>query len=112
MVVLERFRRIDPPVTGHAEVEDQAVAAIRVDDAVFGATMQADDASAGQPLAEVDGKRTPEVGTPCLDASDPTPIQHSRKAAYGRLDFGELGHEPRYGEAQPSPLEPRPDGRQ
>jgi hypothetical protein len=59
-------------MTGHAEMEDQAVATIRVDHSIFRAPMQADNAGAGQPLAETDGKRSPEVGPSRLDAGDPT----------------------------------------
>ena len=92
MVVLERFGRIDPPVAGHPEVEHEAVAAIGIDHTIFGTAMEADDASARQPLTEVVGKRTPQVRPPRLDSRNPPALQHMGKAADGRLDFGKLGH--------------------
>ena len=36
---------------------------------------------------------------PCFDPGDPPALEHARQAADRRLDFGKLGHRPRYGEA-------------
>ena len=41
MVVRADRRRVDPPVARHAEMEDQRVAAVGLDQPVFGAARQA-----------------------------------------------------------------------
>jgi hypothetical protein len=86
-------------MAGHAEMEDEAVTAIRVDHAVFGAPVKPGDASPGQPSTEIDGERMPEVRPSRLDTCNATPVQHARKTSDRGFDFGELRHEPRYGEA-------------
>ena len=53
MVVLADLGRIDAPVARHAEMEDQRVAAIGIDQPVFGPAPKAGDPRAGQPLAEI-----------------------------------------------------------
>ena len=56
MVVLFLAIMIDPPAPGHAKVEDQRIAAVGMDEAVFGSAAEAGDLCPGEPLAEVDGK--------------------------------------------------------
>ena len=52
---------IDPPAPRHAEVEDQRVAAVGVDQPIFGAPAEPGDPRPGQPLAKVD-RETPGAG--------------------------------------------------
>jgi hypothetical protein len=59
MVVLQDFAGVDAPMAGHAEMENQGIAAIGVDQAVFRTAMQAGDACAGEPLTEVHWERAP-----------------------------------------------------
>ena len=73
-------------------MEDQRVAAVGVDQPVFGAAAKPGHARAGQPLAEVHRERAPQVRPPRLDARDPPALEDARKAADGGLDFGKLGH--------------------
>jgi len=54
--------------------------------------VETDDSSAGQSLAQIFGKRAPQVRPPRLDTRDPPALKHMGKAADGRLDFGKLGH--------------------
>ena len=83
---------VDSPFARHAEVEDERVAAVRIDQPVFGATAKTCDMGAGQALPKVDRKRAPEVRTPRLHACDSLSLQNARQAADGGLDFGKLGH--------------------
>ena len=47
---------------------------------------------AGQPLAEILGKRPPQIAAPERHPRDRPPLQHGAQAVDGSLDFGELGH--------------------
>ena len=47
---------------------------------------------AGEPLAQILGKRAPEIGPSRLDARDAPPVEHAGEPADGGLDFGKLGH--------------------
>ncbi len=107
MVVLEGFGGVDAPVPRHAEVEDQGVAAIGVDQAIFGAAPEARHPGTRQPLAKIERKRMAQIGPPRLDVADAMAEQDSLQPANGGLDFGKLGHGRRYGGAVPSPLEAR-----
>jgi hypothetical protein len=79
-------------------MEHHRIAAIRVDQAIFGTPSEARDYGSGQPLPEIRRKGSPQVGTPRFDACDPSAFQDSLKAADRRFDFGELWHRGRYGE--------------
>ena len=92
VVVLFNRTRIHPPPPGHAEVKDERVAAIGVDEAVFRSPPEPDDPGSRKPLAKVLRHRPPEVCASELNLRDPTPIQHARKPANGGLDFGKLWH--------------------
>ena len=54
----------------HAEVEDHGVAAVGVDQPIFGAAAQRRDPRAGQPLAEIGRKRPPQILAARLDPGD------------------------------------------
>ena len=92
MVVLADFVRIDPPPPGHAEMEDQCVAAIAVDQPIFGPAAKRGDAGPGQPLAKIGRKRAAQIRPPRLDRDDAPALEHLGQAANGGLDFGKLGH--------------------
>ena len=111
MVVLPDLARIDPPVARHAEVEDQGVAAIGVDQPVFGAAPKSAHPRAGQSLAEIEWQGAPQVEPPRLDVGDALAVKNAREAADGRLDFGKLGHARDMAEPRSSPLEAQPHGR-
>ena len=84
--------RIDPPVARHAEVEHQSVAAVGVDQAVFGTAAKSAHPRPGKPLAKIDWKRATKVGATRLDARQAAALKHLGQAADRRLDFGKLGH--------------------
>src|SRR5215213_6822451 len=105
MIVRTKIVGIDPPMAGHAEVEDQRVATIGVDQPEFGAAADVNHTCASQPLAKILGEGPAEVRAPRFDALQPPPAEHARQPANGGFDFGELGHGWRYGEGPPSPLE-------
>ena len=93
MVVLADLRRIDPPAARHAEMEDHRVAAIGVDQPIFGAPAEAGDPRAGQPLAQIGRERPAQVGAARLDARDAGGPSSTRlKPADGGFDFGQLRH--------------------
>ena len=70
MVMLAELVGIDPPGARHAEVEDHRVAAVGVDQAVFGAPAERGDPCTRQPLAKIDRKGPAQVGAARLDAAD------------------------------------------
>ena len=88
MVVLADLSRVDAPVPRHAEVEHERIAAVGVDQPIFGAPMKPDDPRAGQPLAEIDGERAAQIRAARLDPFDAAAVKHMGKAADGRFDFG------------------------
>ena len=52
---------IDPPASRHAEMEDHRVAAVGLDQPIFGAPAEPGDARAGQPLAQVRRERPAQI---------------------------------------------------
>ena len=105
MIVQAKVGGVDPPVAGHAEVEDHGVAAVGADQAELGAAAELGHGGPGEALAEAWRERPAQIGPPRLDAGQPPALEHAGQAADGGLDFGKLGHRPRYGEGAPSPLE-------
>jgi len=75
-------------------VEDERVAPVCVDEAVFRAPAETRDARTGKPLAEVFGKRSPKIRPARFDPCNSAAVENARKAADGGLDFGKLGHGP------------------
>jgi hypothetical protein len=73
-------------------MEDQRVAAVGLDQSIFGAATQAGYASAGQALPEVDRQRPPQIGSPNLHGRDALALQYVAKAANGGFHFGKLWH--------------------
>ena len=99
---------IDPPVAGHAEVKDERVAAIGIDQAIFRAAAKPGHPGAGQPLAEV--LREAHGADP---AAAPRPARCAGPSgrAPGRGRWSRLREaracEPRYGGGRATPLEAR-----
>jgi hypothetical protein len=92
MVVLVRRLRIDPPAPAHAEVEDQRMIAIGVDQPVFRAAREARDSRPGQRLHQAGGKGSAHVGAVDAHADDPLALEEPGQPAHGGFDFWELGH--------------------
>ena len=92
MVVFLDLSRVDPPPAGHAEVEDQGVSPIGIDEPVLCPSAQRPDTRSGQALAEIDRHRTTQIGAPGLDRGDAPAEQHALQAANGGLDFREFRH--------------------
>ena len=107
MIVLLKPSVIDPPAPRHAKVEDHRVAAIGIDQPVLRAAPEFRHLGTSKPLAEIVGEGVAQIGTARLHPGDPPPRENALQSANGRLDFGKLGHAPRYGGRGPSPLEPR-----
>ena len=87
-----KFCRLDAPLSRHAEMKDQSVAAVCFNEAELAAPAKPDDCRAREPLAQVLRKGSPQVLAPKLDSSDPAPQQHLLQTSDGRFDFGKLGH--------------------
>ena len=89
-------------------MKDERVAAVRVDQPVFGAAAKRGDPRAGEPLAKIKRQRSAQVGSPRLDRGNAPALEHMGQATDGGFNFGKLGHARPYGEQQPSPLEAQP----
>jgi hypothetical protein len=79
-------------MAGHAEVKDQCIAAVGVDQPVFGSAAKLGHPRAREPLAKVDRESAAEIGAARLDARQPTPAKNPGEAADRRFNFGKLGH--------------------
>ena len=106
--MLAELARVDPPVARHAEVEDHRVAAVGVDQPIFGAAAEAGHPRAGQPLAEVDREGPAQVGAARLDAAMRRPSSTRARPRTVVSTSGSSGMAPRYGGARAqAPLEAR-----
>lgn len=105
MVVLPKLGRVDTPVARHAEMKDERVAPVSVDEAIFGSAPKTRHPRARQSLAKIIRQCSPEVRPTGFDRVDPAPSKDSRKASDSGLNFGKFGHAPRYGEGRSTPLE-------
>src|SRR5579884_1883063 len=73
-------------------MKHERVTAIGVEQTVFGAAAEPEDASSRQPLPEIHGQSPAKVRPPRLDAGDAPAVEDTRKTADGGLDFGKLRH--------------------
>ena len=104
MIVLADLGRVDPPAARHAEMEDQRVAAVGVDQPIFRAAAKPGDPRAGQPLAEVD-REAPGAG-PARRASTRAMRRPFRTRSRPRTvvsTSGSSGIAARYGGARAKP---------
>src|SRR5579883_868424 len=76
----------------HAEMHDQSLAAVEMDENVFGAARQLDDRPADQPLDEALRKRRAQIGPRQHDALDPRADHRRGEALADGFDFGEFRH--------------------
>ena len=76
MVMFLHIVGVDSPAPRHAEVEDQRIAPVGIDQAIFGAAGEAGDSRPGQPLTQVDRHGMAQVGTACLDMAQPLSVQY------------------------------------
>ena len=94
MIVLADVGGVDPPPPRHSQVKYQRVAAIGLDQPIFGTTAKRGDPRPDQPLAKIDRHRPAEIGAARLDPHEPTPLEHLGQPAHGGFDFGKFGHPP------------------
>jgi hypothetical protein len=73
-------------------MEDQGIAAIGIDEAVFGSPAQAGNPCSRKSLPEIDRKSSPEIGPARFDPLDSVTFEDTLKPANGCLDFGKLRH--------------------
>ena len=73
-------------------MEDQRIAAIRLDQAIFGAAAKPGYARAGEALAQICWDRAAQVCSPWFDPGQYFVLQHGGYPAHGRLDFGQFRH--------------------
>ena len=73
-------------------MEDQSIPPVGIDQPVFRPTPKPNDTGTGQPLAKPIRQSAPQVRTQRLHPRDSVPVEHARKSADGRLDFGKLRH--------------------
>ena len=92
MIVLLDGLGLDPPAARHAEVEDHRLAAIGVDQAIFGAAAQRRDFRSGHRLDQAGWERAAQVRAIDRHAGDSLPLKVARQAAHGGFDFGQFGH--------------------
>src|ERR1700722_20641345 len=78
--------------TGHAQVGDEVLAAIQLEQEIFGPTLDVDDALAGEPLGEGRGKGEANVRPAQLDLVDPGAEHYGHEASPHSLDFGQFRH--------------------
>ena len=90
MVVLGDSAGIDAPVPGHAEMEDERVAAVGVDQTVFRAAPKPVTARPVSRWPRSTGRARGPAAVP--RRGEAAPFEHTRKAADGGLDFGKLRH--------------------
>jgi len=87
-----KFWRLDAPLSRHAEMKDQSVAAVCFNEAELAAPTEPDDGRAREPLAQIWRKGSPQVLAPKLDSLDPPPEKDLLEPANGGFDFGEFRH--------------------
>ena len=76
----------------HAEMDDQHLIVVQMDQDVFGAPPDGDDPAAGQPLDHAVGERDAQIGPALLDPGQHPPLHlHGEPAADG-FDFRQFGH--------------------
>ena len=92
VIVRPKRVRVDPPAARHTEVEHQCVAAVGIEQPVFGAAVQANYARAGETLAEIDREGAAEIGAAEFDPAERAPLEDPREASYSCFDFRKLGH--------------------
>ena len=73
-------------------MRDESLAAVQLEQQIFGAAVHVDDALAGEPLRERRGKGEADVRPPQLDLVDPGAEHGGREAAPHSLDFGQFRH--------------------
>ena len=107
MVVLANRVRIDPHPPRHAEVQHHRIAAISIDQPIFGAPPAGDDGRPRQSLAQPIGERPAQIGTvprpPVKALSEPA----GSEATHDGFDFGKFGHGCAF-MAVPAPAPARP----
>jgi hypothetical protein len=92
MIMFANLIRINPPAARHAEVEDQRIAAISFNQPVFRPARKPRHPRTGQPLAQINRDRPPQVSTARLHPREYLPLKHSRNPAHGGFNFGKLWH--------------------
>ena len=92
MVVLLSLGRINAPPARHAEMKDERVAAIRIDQPVFRASTKPGDLRAGQPLSQIHRERPAQVRASRFNARDSPALEDALEATNGGLDFRKLRH--------------------
>jgi hypothetical protein len=73
-------------------MEDHGVAAIGIDQAIFGAPAQPRDAGTGQALAKIRGEGAAQVRSAQVERLDTPSFENRDQPANGRFDFGQLRH--------------------
>ena len=82
----------DEDAAGHAEVDDQRLAAVEVGEEILGAAAQRGDPGAGEAGGEPRRERAAEVGAADVGVDDDAAGQDGLEAAADGLDLGKLGH--------------------
>ncbi len=93
MIVLMKLLGIDSPLAGHAEVKDQSIPAVGIDEAEFAAPPKRGDGCARKPLAQIGGKGAAKVRPALLHTGNSSVEQDFLEAADGGFDFWELWHD-------------------
>src|SRR3546814_7763314 len=75
MVVRSDLPGIDPPLAGHAEVEDERVAPIGIDQPIFGPPAEPYHLRTRQPLAKIGREGVTQIRPPRLDRHQPQPLR-------------------------------------
>lgn len=83
-------RNRHPP--GHAQMDQQGLAAAQIGEDVFGASAQSFDPLPGQPLGHAVRERPAQIGAVDLGAGDHLTLHRRGKAGPDGFDFGQFGH--------------------
>lgn len=78
--------------TRHAEMRNQRVAVVEIDQQIFGAAAKADDGAAGNPVGESIGKGEAQIAAAQLQLGDAGALHRRRQAAFHRFDFWQFRH--------------------
>jgi len=83
---------VNLPATRHAEVKNQRIAPIRLNQAIFGAPPKARHLGTLQPLPQIKGNGPTQIGAARFYARQPLSLQHSGKPTDGCFNFRKLRH--------------------
>ncbi len=90
--MLADLNRVDHPAARHAEMENQRITPIRINKAIFCAPPKPRNPRPLQPLAQVDGDGSAQIGTARLNQGEHRALEHGGQPANSGFYFWKLRH--------------------